>query len=86
MTPRDLHLIVAHLLRVRFPIVLACNKMDQAAAPQHLAALRKAYPTGTYSILFFSLSLSCARHIQQAPTLCAVYSIIVKYIWYIQYI
>jgi ribosome-binding ATPase YchF (GTP1/OBG family)/predicted esterase len=42
---RGLHRIVAHFLRVRFPMVLACNKMDHAAAAGNLEALRAALPT-----------------------------------------
>jgi ribosome-binding ATPase YchF (GTP1/OBG family) len=35
---------VAHFLRVRFPICLACNKVDDPRASSHLANIRAACP------------------------------------------
>lgn len=34
--PRDLHLMVAHFLRLRFPILLALNKADVAGASDNV--------------------------------------------------
>ena len=43
-TARDLHRVVAHFLRARFPMVLACNKAEQPQAVAHIAAIREAFP------------------------------------------
>jgi len=47
-TPRELHRVVAHFVRVRFPMVLACNKMDHPRAPDNVRALRAAYPNEVF--------------------------------------
>ena len=44
---RDVHRLVAHFLRVRFPILLALNKMDIATARANAARIQQALPTET---------------------------------------
>ena len=58
---RDLHLLVAHFLRLRFPMVLACNKMDHPAASPHVASLRAAYPLETFVPLSALAELELVR-------------------------
>ena len=43
-TERELHLLVAHFLRVRFPILLALNKSDVVGADVGIAAVRARWP------------------------------------------
>eukprot|EP00727_Mastigamoeba_balamuthi_P004102 m51a1_g1369 hypothetical protein (651) ;mRNA; f:413045-415661 len=45
-TAKDLHLVVAHFLRVRFPVLVALNKADTAGAAVggNLARVLKAFP------------------------------------------
>ena len=43
-TPLVLHRIVAHFLRLRFPILLALNKADAPTADAHIAHLRLRHP------------------------------------------
>lgn len=43
-TERELHLLVAHFLRVRFPILLALNKADVVGADVGIAAVRARWP------------------------------------------
>ena len=43
-TEADLHLIVAHFLRVRFPVLLALNKTDLPGARARAAAVRERWP------------------------------------------
>lgn len=40
----DLHRLVATFLAARFPILLALNKCDTAAAPRHIRRIREALP------------------------------------------
>jgi len=41
---RELHLLVANFLRVRFPVVLALNKSDSAGAETGVSAVRARFP------------------------------------------
>ena len=41
---QTLHTLVAHFLRVRFPICLACNKVDDPRAASHLTNIRASCP------------------------------------------
>lgn len=43
-TAADVHLLVAHFLRIRFPTLLALNKFDVRGASDHVAAARRRYP------------------------------------------
>ena len=43
-TERELHLLVAHFLRVRFPILLALNKADVVGSDVGIAAVRARWP------------------------------------------
>ena len=43
-TEADLHLIVAHFLRARFPVLLALNKTDLPGAEARAAAVRERWP------------------------------------------
>ena len=42
--PAELHLLVAHFLRLRFPILLALNKADLPGAAEHVERVRKTWP------------------------------------------
>eukprot|EP00050_Salpingoeca_kvevrii_P008858 m.305526 g.305526 ORF g.305526 m.305526 type:complete len:260 (-) comp17941_c0_seq1:1110-1889(-) len=42
--PADLHLLVAHFLHIRFPILLALNKSDLPPAAAHIQRLRNELP------------------------------------------
>ena len=44
LAERDLHRLVAHFLRVRFPTVLVLNKMDAAGARAHADAIKRRFP------------------------------------------
>ena len=41
---RDVHRLVAHFLRLRFPILLVLNKMDHPQAGAHISRIRDAHP------------------------------------------
>ena len=40
-TAQDLHAVVAHVVHLRFPIVVALNKCDLPGAAEHVATLRR---------------------------------------------
>jgi hypothetical protein len=42
--PRDLHRLVAHFLRARFPLLLALNKADVGSAAGHIPRVLAAHP------------------------------------------
>ena len=44
LAERDLHRLVAHFLRVRFPTVLVLNKMDAEGARAHADAIKRRFP------------------------------------------
>ena len=42
--PAHLHRLVAHFLRIRFPILLCCNKADMSQASRHIKDIRARFP------------------------------------------
>eukprot|EP01065_Artemidia_motanka_P019983 TRINITY_DN23904_c3_g1_i1.p1 TRINITY_DN23904_c3_g1~~TRINITY_DN23904_c3_g1_i1.p1 ORF type:complete len:880 (+),score=250.20 TRINITY_DN23904_c3_g1_i1:88-2727(+) len=43
-TPQMLHLLVAHFIRLRFPVLVAMNKLDLASTAANVAAARRKLP------------------------------------------
>ena len=58
---KDLHLLVAHFLRIRFPVLLALNKSDLPESKGHVDRIRRQWPGETCVSISAKLDLNSVR-------------------------